>query len=558
MIATEVLILDLLLTTTWMLKLVNERIFQVPQAVLNSLVALVLSFILKLVAPLVPPLNQEVLKVTDLVNNFPELVLNYFLGFLLFATALHVDVREFRRIRATVLALSVLSTLLSALLVGLLTYAVLHSVYPVGFREALLFGAIISPTDPVAVISILKKFRNLVPDTTRYAILGESLFNDAISVILYVALIGSGKASAWCLHCSAWMRVLRVLLVQALGGMFIGLALGQLACHVIALVEDALLEVTTSVVLVLNLEVICSYLDTSVPLAAVCAGIVMSSRGRGVAFTRRGEKRLMHIWKFMDETLNGILFLLIGLAAVVWNPIPSWHSTFVVASATIFITMLARAVSVALSLAAVAAWDRYFHTHSRRRYRAHHHFDSIAIIIWSGLRGGVSIALALAAPGALRAAGQEQTNEFGQLLFMLTYVGVVWSILVQGLFFGRVVRLVYGATETVPTRPAGANPSALSGRDTDRLENHPWEIPDGSHAAHVADDELDGATGLAQLTKSAQEDPETPIPNEQNDMIARRALGESLERTTFPRYVSSKENAATHDYQTFVVGVREL
>ncbi len=557
MIATEVLVLDLLLTTTWILKLMNERVFQVPQAVLNSVVALALSFVLKQLASKVPSLDHEVARVTGLIDNFPELVLNYFLGFLLFATALHVDVREFRRIRVTVVALSVLSTLLSAFLVGALTYFVLHGIYPISLRESLLFGAIISPTDPVAVMSILKKHRRLVPDSTRFAILGESLFNDAISVILYVTLIGSGRSMEACPDCTLWLSIGRVLLFQALGGVLIGVVLGLLACYIVALVEDALLEVTTSVVLVLNLEVLCSYLDTSVPLATVFAGIVMSSRGRGVAFSRRGEKRLMHIWKFMDETLNGILFLLIGLAAVVWNPIPSWHGMLVVASATILITMLARAVSVALSLALVTVWDRsYFRLTGRHRHRTSYRLDSVAIIIWSGLRGGVSIALALAAPGALRAEGQEPTRAFGQLLFMLTYVGVVWSILVQGLLFGRVVRLVCGTSGAARAVPADENLAAGLGATSSSWETHDAELADGPlpEALEVPRNP-DCATFWTQVV---DQEPLFAPPDTRMDGIVSQRVEHLVENMTRQKDSPATERTQVHHYQTFMVSAREL
>jgi CPA1 family monovalent cation:H+ antiporter len=525
MIATAVVILDLLLTTTWILRLVNERVFQIPQVVLNSLVALVLSFVLKQLALVVPPLQQEVDRFTEVIYEFPELLLDYFLGFLLFATALHVDLREFRRIRVTVFALSVLSTLLSALLVGVLTYGGLASLYALSFREALLFGAIISPTDPVAVMSILKKYRRQVPDATRFAILGESLFNDAVSVILYVVLIRSGKSTEPCTYCSAVFRVLRVFLVEALGGVAIGFAFGLLACHVIGMVEDALLEVTTSVVLVLNLEVFCSYVQASVPLAAVFAGIVMSSRGRGTAFTRRGEKRLLHIWKFIDETLNGMLFLLIGLSAVVWSPTSSWKSTLLVACITILITMIARAASVVLSLAAVMLSSRCWRywsrgrrwrlfgdaVHEPRHRRAVYRIDSVAIIIWSGLRGGVSIALALAAPGALEASGQAVTKSFNHLLFMLTYIGVVWSILVQGLFFGRILRFAYGASDSDRERSIDGYGALEETQETASLSR-----PETQSAQCNADlsefplaATLDSATYLSGLIKSAEDAPDT-------------------------------------------------
>ncbi|KAK4538335.1 hypothetical protein CDCA_CDCA17G4360 [Cyanidium caldarium] len=457
MTATGALAVDLLLTGTVVLRWLNYQFVRLPTSVVLALAALITSHVLLVAASLVPGLGSDLDRLRQAVQSFPDVVLRYVLGFLLFATALQTNIRALRRIRSTVLLLSIGSTLLSTLMVGVLTYYLMSAVYPLDFAQCLLFGAIISPTDAVAVVSVLKEYRSIVPDSTRYFIVGESLFNDAVGVVLYASLVQwilQGGQSAWPQQAAL---VLHALLRQVFGGVAVGLALGYLTYWMIESLDDPLLEITTSVVLVMNIELVCSRIDASIPLAAVCAGLFIGNYGVEFAMSRKVEKRLMQLWRFIDETLNSTLFLLIGLTSVFLNPANlSWRATLWITLGGIAITVLSRAVSVVLPLAAVVAWERLFPQwplrHSSVRYRA----GTIAVIAWAGLRGGVSIALALAVPGSLdaTAVGGSGPSDFGQIIFLLTYACVVWSIVVQGLLFGRFIRVVYRRSRKAAERKA--------------------------------------------------------------------------------------------------------
>ncbi len=330
---------------------------------------------------------------------FPDLVLHYMLGFLLFAAAIEVDLRNLSRIWSTVLALSVVSTAISTLIVSVLTYLLMQNISEMDFAYCLLFGAIVSPTDPVTVISIVNEKPDLLPASTKYFVLGESLLNDAVGVVLY--LVFTEIVAKPDLRSADVVKLLlsTVVLECALGA-FIGVVLAWLAYSAIKSVDDLLLEVMITFVLVGNINFICRLCHASIPLASVCAGLFMGNYGATFAMKHENVEMFKEMWKLADETLNSVLFLMIGAAELFWNPQDlGLVRVLVLIVAIICISIFARAVSVALPLLSIVFLEwltgRRFR-HPAVKYRG----GTIAVLTWAGMRGGISIALALGVPDA--------------------------------------------------------------------------------------------------------------------------------------------------------------
>lgn len=373
--------------------------------------------------------------------DFPDLVLHYMLGFLLFAAAIEVDLRNISRIWSTVLALSVVSTAISTLIVSVLTYLLMQSISEMDFAYCLLFGAIVSPTDPVTVISIVNEKPDLLPASTKYFVLGESLLNDAVGVVLY--LVFTEIVEKPDLRSAAVVKLLvSTVLVECALGILIGLLLAWLAYSVIKSVDDVLLEVMITFVLVGNINFICRLCHASIPLASVCAGLFMGNYGAAFAMKEANVEMFKEMWKLADETLNSVLFLMIGAAELFWNPQDlGLFRVFILIVAIICISIFARAVSVALPLFSIVFIE--WVTGQRLRHPAvKYRGGTIAVLTWAGMRGGISIALALGVPDAFVKHAVPGHMANGQLIFFMTFTLVVFSILVQGLYFEPVVRAI--------------------------------------------------------------------------------------------------------------------
>lgn len=332
------------------------------------------------------------------------------------------------------------STAISTLLVASLTYLLLLRIAPMDFMWCLLFGSIVSPTDPVAVVAILNDKPDLIPLSTRYFVLGESLFNDAVGVVLFLGFLETVEKPD--------MPVLDVLGLFARGfalecatGIVIGGVLSFAAYSAMLTVEDPLLEVTISIVLVSNINLACSYFHASIPLASVVAGLLIGNYGVADAMTDTSSALFHQLWSFLDETLNSVLFLLIGAADLFWRPqdIGMVPTTAIVAG-TVCISLFARAVSVATPLLAIVAFETV--TKLRLRHRAvRYRGGTIGVLTWGGMRGGISIALALGVPDAFVQHALPGHLSPGQVIFLMTFTLVLFSLGVQGLLFEPFVNL---------------------------------------------------------------------------------------------------------------------
>ena len=358
---------------------------------------------------------QPVLKFALLVNklDFSTIVMQVMLGFLLFAGAINVDTRSLGQLRWPVSVLALVGTPLSTGLVAGAMYLLLPWFgLPTPFIYCLLFGALISPTDPVAVLSILTKAN--IPKSLETKIVGESLFNDGVGVVLFVvtlevALLGPGDVTL--------SHALGIFLRETVGGLALGTALGRGAAGLLRTIDNYQVEVLLTLALVAGGTALATRLHTSGPLAMVMAGLLVGHFSRsGAILSDESQDYVDKFWELIDEVLNALLFVLMGLEVLVLH-IPG--RTVLAGLAAIVVVLVARLAAVALPLGLLRI---------RSTFQASDH--SLTVLTWGGLRGGLSVALALSLPATMPR----------ELLVGITYVIVVFSIIGQGLTIGPLVR----------------------------------------------------------------------------------------------------------------------
>ena len=347
--------------------------------------------------------------------DFSELLMQGMLSFLLFAGALHVDLTQLRRMAWQVGALALVGTALSTLIVGYGTWLLLQALdIGIPLVYCLLFGALISPTDPIAVLGILKSAH--LPEKVEATIAGESLINDGVGVVMFTLFIEMLRTGAAPTPHTALALFAR----EALGGILFGIVIGYGIYRVLRTIDAPQVEILITLATVVAAYALADALGVSGPLAMVAIGLLIGNEGRAYAMSDETRERLDMFWQLLDEILNGVLFVLIGLEfAVIAFP----RGSAVLALLVVALCLLARYLGVGLP---VRAGRRWFGLPK----------GSDVLLTWSGVRGGISVALALSLPP-----GDER-----DLVVMLTYSVVVFSILVQGLTVGRMARrLGFGA-----------------------------------------------------------------------------------------------------------------
>jgi len=350
-------------------------------------------------------LAKELLAAVD----FDQALLQGMLSFLLFAGALHVDLAELAERKWAIGFLATVSVLVSTFLVGAAAWWVFGALgHPLPFLWCLLFGALISPTDPIAVLAIMKSAGS--DPALRIKMTGESLLNDGVGVAVFLVLLGVASGGEDASFQGAALLFAR----EALGGAAFGLALGWVAYRMLRSIDHYQVEVLVTLALVMGGYALATRLHLSGPIAIVVAGLLIGNHGRRLAMSDKTIERLYGFWELVDETLNAALFVLIGLEVLLIAFEPAWGWAAVLA---IPVVLAARLASV--SLAAVLPW-------LRREFPPR----VIGLLTWGGLRGGISIALALSLPAAPERSA----------LITVTYVVVVFSILVQGLTLARLLK----------------------------------------------------------------------------------------------------------------------
>ena len=401
--------LALLLVVAAVFGYVNHRFLKLPGVIGLMVLALVSS----LLAIGLGKLGVEwVVQAGRLVRgiDFYAVLMEVMLSFLLFAGALHVDVGILGRQGVAIGTMATVGILLSTFLIGTAFYYLLPLFgQPTDYIHCLLFGVLISPTDPIAVLGILKAAR--IDKSLEIRIVGESLFNDGIAVVVFISLFQIAQFGA----AQATPAVIgKLFLVEAVGGIGLGAALGYVAYQALRTIDTYQVEVLITLALVMGGTALATRLHTSGPLAIVVAGLIVGSKGRALGMSDVTREYLDKFWEILDEILNAILFVLIGLEMLVLD---ISRTTLLVGLVSIVLVLVARWVSVGVPLVLL-----------RRAYP----FDrqTLRVLTWGGLRGGISVALALSLPESMPR----------DLLVGVTYVVVVFSIIVQGLSIGPLVK----------------------------------------------------------------------------------------------------------------------
>ena len=401
-------IIAILLTLSAFFSFINYRFLRLPNTIGVMLIGLLFSLLLLTISRFVPGSKHWAVAML-LQIDFDETLLHGMLSFLLFAGALHVNINELRQQYRIILGLATAGVVLSTLIVGFLSWVVLNLLgFNISYIYCLLFGALISPTDPIAVLGILKKAD--VPKSLEIKIVGESLFNDGVGVVIFLILLETIVSGAEL----GIARVFRLFVQEAIGGGLLGLGVGLLAYRMLKQVDNYQVEILITLGLVTGGYALADALHLSAPIAIVVAGLLIGNHGRSFAMSEDTRQNLDTFWELADEVLNAVLFLLIGLEVMVLNY--SWLN-LAAALLGILIVLSARLVSVSIPIHLLKR-SRSFSPHVAK------------ILTWGGLRGGISIALALSLP-----VGFER-----DVLLAITYGVVVFSILVQGLTISPFLR----------------------------------------------------------------------------------------------------------------------
>ena len=403
-------LLSMLVTIGALFSLLSVRVLRLPTTIGTMILSLLTAAVLSAAGHQAPALHLWAERLVAEID-FNKVVLHGMLAFLLFAGALQLDLKQLSRERLPVLVLSIVATALSTIFLAWMFYAALKLVHvPMSVSGALLFGALISPTDPIAVLDMLR--RAGAPRTLEIQLAGESLFNDGVGAVIFLALLGASAGGGFpTAGVFGWL-----LMLKAGGGIALGIGLGYLTYRLLCLVNSYRVEVMLTLALAMGGYALADALQISAPLEVVSAGLLVSGRARARAMSDETREHVERFWELLDDFLNVVLFLLLGLQMLV---LPVTKTYVVAGVLAVPLVLLARFASVGLCVRALSL----FRTHVP---------GSILVLTWGGLRGGLAVALALALP---KSAGYER-----DLLLMATFIVVVFSILIQGLSLPLLIR----------------------------------------------------------------------------------------------------------------------
>ena len=396
------------------LSYLNYRLLKLPNTVGLMALTLLASVAVLALGRVAPQIRVQAREFIARIP-FDQTLLHGMLGFLLFAGAIHLDLSELTRHKIAIAVLATVGVLLSTAIVGSLSWLVLFLLgIPIPMIYCLLFGALISPTDPIAVLALLKKIG--APRPLEIKIAGESLFNDGVGVVVFVGLLEIATEQHGFDPGHLGMLFLR----EAVGGAVFGLAAGLLAYGLLRSVDNYQVEILVSLALVAGGYALADALHLSGPIAMVVAGLLVGNQGRSFAMSPTTAHNLDLFWELIDEILNAVLFVLLGLELLV---LTFTDKLLLAGLLAIPIVLLARFLSVSIPIWTMQRWQPFTP-------------GSIRVLTWGGLRGGISVAMALALPNEI---GGKPVPE-REIILVITYMVVVFSILVQGLTIGPLTR----------------------------------------------------------------------------------------------------------------------
>jgi CPA1 family monovalent cation:H+ antiporter len=388
---------------------INYHLLKMPGTIAMLIIALAVSALVAGIDKLVPGLSIGV-SVRDAVASidFHETLMQGMLSFLLFAGALHVDLGELMKRKAAIALMASLGVMISTLIIG---YG-FHLASGAALMTAMVFGALISPTDPVAVMGILKTVK--IPQSLETKIAGESLFNDGIGIVVFSVLVGITFPAAGQVVETSVSAIALFLAQEALGGAVLGGVAGYLAFALLKSIDDYVIEIIITLALVTGTYALATQLHLSGPLAVVIAGLFIGNKGVSYAMSEKTREHLLDFWHLLDEILNALLFTLIGFETLAMD----FREDYLLAGLIAIPIMLsARLIAVSLPIKLLAMRQQFTR-------------GAIPVMTWGGLRGGISVALALSLP-----LGDER-----DMILTATVVVVIFSIVVQGLSVGWVIR----------------------------------------------------------------------------------------------------------------------
>jgi len=394
----------------------NVRILKLPNTIGLMIIAIIFTlglFLSSYISPTLLNMAEQLVSEID----FKTVLLDIMLGFLLFAGAIHTNFDQLKVQRWPVLVFATVGVMTSTFLVGGLSYYIFNALgFDVAFIHCLLFGALISPTDPIAVLGIMKKAG--VPKKLETKIVGESLFNDGVGVVVFLTILsiatGGGDHGG-----SSLQSVLQLFGTEVIGGVVFGGILGYITYILLKTIDNYEIEVMITLACVMGGYVFAHYLHLSAPLAIVVAGLIVGNDTvRDSAMSSVTEEFVDHFWELVDMLLNALLFVLIGLELLVI----SFQMDYITAGViSIIVVLLSRYLSLLIPVR-IFSKKLEFLPHTTK------------IMTWGGLRGGISIALALSLP-----------DDMNRDLFLtVTYIVVVFSIIAQGLTIGNLATRLLG------------------------------------------------------------------------------------------------------------------
>ncbi|NDV69311.1 sodium:proton antiporter [Dysgonomonas sp. 25] len=395
----------------------NLRFLKLPSSIGIMVIAMLFSLGLVIIGNFSSKPLDDFYQVVRNID-FTQMLMGGMLNFLLFAGAININIQDLKEEKWPIIVFSTLSVIISTIVVGAALYFLLDSLLPlagihleVPLIYCLLFGALISPTDPIAVLSILKEAK--VSKALASKIAGESLFNDGVAVVLFTVIfsIAQGMGDV---HISAG-EVTILLLKEVAGGLLVGAALGNLGYWAMKTANDYKLAVMITLSVVMGGYLFASSINISGPLTMVAAGLIIGYKRKKYHTAEEHSNDILgSFWELIDDIFNTILFLFIGFEILL---IPNLRDYWETGLICILVVLFARYVSIKLPTIFIPFREKFS-------------TGSIILLVWGGLRGGVSIALALSIP----------EGPYKEVIISATYFVVVFSIIVQGLSIGKMAK----------------------------------------------------------------------------------------------------------------------
>ena len=403
-------LLSTLVTIGALFSFLSFRVLKLPTSIGTMILSLVAAAVLLLAGSFAPGIHADARAIVGGID-FNAVVLHGMLSLLLFAGALQLNLPELGREKLSVTTLSIGATALSTIFVAVLfQFALRLAGVHLSVMAALLFGALISPTDPIAVLEMLRRVG--APAALETQLAGESLFNDGVGAVIFLALVSASSGGG----VPSVSGFLVSLLLKAGGAIAMGAILGYGTYRVLRLVENYRLEILLTLALAMGGYALADAVGVSAPLEVVTAGLLVSGRARRFAMSEMSREHVERFWELADDLMNVVLFLLLGLELLV---LPLQRRYLFAGLIAIPVVLASRWLSVAIPVGVLNLFKKHVE-------------GTVSVLTWGGLRGALAVALALSVPGGV---GLERN-----MLLVTTYVVVVFSILVQGLTISPLLR----------------------------------------------------------------------------------------------------------------------